>query len=276
MKIFISHSSKDKFVKSFVDFLTSLGINPNDIFCSSLEGQGVKNGTRINDSVRKEFNASDLKVYLISHNFLESTYCVQELGALWSLGDDKPHFIFKFEDVNDNDIKGFVDSSYKYNLVNTDGMACFYDEVADLFKLQNKQAVISRAINTLLTNIKKEVTVLVEDKDKTSKELEAEKVKNLEKQFDDLSIGEKKIIGSIYFSENAVGYYSISNGTIGLLLSKLFLVRTANISTGFQQFPYALQPWARAFIKNNKKVQNELLNLIKNKGGYIQDDPFNF
>lgn len=42
MKIFISHSSKDKFVKSFVDFLTSLGINPNDIFCSSLEGQGVK------------------------------------------------------------------------------------------------------------------------------------------------------------------------------------------------------------------------------------------
>lgn len=199
MKIFISHSSKDKFVKSFVDFLTSLGINPNDIFCSSLEGQGVKNGTRINDSVRKEFNASDLKVYLISHNFLESTYCVQELGALWSLGDDKPHFIFKFEDVNDNDIKGFVDSSYKYNLVNTDGMACFYDEVADLFKLQNKQAVISRAIDTLLTNIKKEVTVLVEDKDKTSKELEAEKVKNLEKQFDDLSIGEKKIIGSIFF-----------------------------------------------------------------------------
>ena len=195
IKIFISHSSKDKFVKSFVDFLTSLGINPNDIFCSSLEGQGVKNGTRINDSVRKEFNASDLKVYLISHNFLESTYCVQELGALWSLGDDKPHFIFKFEDVNDNDIKGFVDSSYKYNLVNTDGMACFYDEVADLFKLQNKQAVISRAFDTLLTNIKKEVTVLVEDKDKTSKELEAEKVKNLEKQFDDLSIGEKKIIG---------------------------------------------------------------------------------
>ena len=276
MKIFISHSSKDKFVKSFVDFLTSLGINPNDIFCSSLEGQGVKNGTRINDSVRKEFNASDLKVYLISHNFLESTYCVQELGALWSLGDDKPHFIFKFEDVNDNDIKGFVDSSYKYNLVNTDGMACFYDEVADLFKLQNKQAVISRVIDTLLTNIKKEVTVLVEDKDKTSKELEAEKVKNLEKQFDDLSIGEKKIIGSIYFSEDAVGDYSMSNGTIGLLLSKLFLVRTANISTGFQQFPYALQPWARAFIKNNKKVQNELLNLIKNKGDYIQDDPFNF
>ena len=276
MKIFISHSSKDKFVKSFVDFLTSLGVNPNDIFCSSLEGQGVKNGTRINDSVRKEFNASDLKVYLISHNFLESTYCVQELGALWSLGDDKPHFIFKFEDVNDNDIKGFVDSSYKYNLVNTDGLACFYDEVADLFKLQNKQAVISRAIDTLLTNIKKEVTVLVEDKDKTSKELEAEKVKNLEKQFDDLSIGERKIIGSIYFPEDAVGYYSLSNGTIGLLLSKLFLVRTTNISTGFQQFPYALQPWARAFIKNNKKVQNELLNLIKNKGGYIQDDPFNF
>jgi putative transcriptional regulator len=62
-----------------------------------------------------------------------------------------------------------------------------------------------------------------------------------EKQFDDLSIGEKKIIGSIYFSEDAVGYYSMSNGTIGLLLSKLFLVRTTNISTGFQQFPYALQ-----------------------------------
>lgn len=258
MKVFISHSSKDKFVKSFIDFLTSLGVNPNDIFCSSLEGQGVKNGTRINVSVRKEFNASDLKVYLISHNFLESTYCVQELGALWSLGDDKPHFIFKFEDVNDSDIKGFVDSSYKYNLVNTDGLACFYDEVADLFKLQNKQAVISRAIATLLTNIKKDVAVLVEDKDKTSTELEAEKITSLEKQYDDLSIGEKKIIASIYFSEDAVSYYSMFNGTIGLLLNKLFLMRTCDVSRD-GQFPYALQPWVRNLIKKNQKVQKDLL-----------------
>lgn len=275
MKIFISHSSKDLFVKHFVVFLTSIGINPNDIFCSSLEGQGVKNGSRINDSIKREFNEANLIIYLISHNFLDSTFCTQELGALWSF-DEKSRFIFKFDDVTSDDICGFIDSSYKYNLVNSDGLANLYDEVSELFNLKNKQAVINRSIDSLLTNLRKEIDILIEEKDKTKEQLEEERISKLERQYYELSIGEKIIIGSIYFSDDPVGYYSLSNGIVGLLEKKSFLIRTTNVSTAFQLFPYALQPWVRNFIKNNQAIQKELMAINKEKGIYLQEDPFDY
>ncbi|MCR5349373.1 MAG: TIR domain-containing protein [Acholeplasmatales bacterium] len=274
MKIFISHSSKDLFVSNFVDFLIKLGINANDIFCSSLEGQGVKNGERINDSVKKALNDSSLIIYLISHNFINSTYCTQELGALWAINESKNYFIFKFDDVKNEEIKGFVDSSYKYNLLNTDGLSSLYDVLLDLFGICNKQAVINRAINSLLEALKKDVEILIEDKDKTSAEIEEKRQKALEKQYEDLSIGEKLIIGSIYYSKYAVGYYSASNGTIGLLASKFFVVRTSNVSSGFMQFAYALQSWVIKFIKRNEAIQKELTQLIKKNGEYLDDGGF--
>lgn len=274
MKIFISHSSKDTFVCDFVSYLTSLGINSNEIFCSSLEGQGVNNGQRINDSVKTAFNDSKLIIYLISHNFLDSNYCIQELGALWAINELKHYFIFKFEDVKNDELTGFIDSSYKYNVVNSDGLASLYDVISEMFLLNNKQAVINRASNKLLENLKKEIEILVEEKDKTSKELEEAKISLLEKQYDDLSIGEKIIIASIFYCEDAVGYYTASNGTIGLLRSKQFVFRTSNVSRGILQFAYALQPWVIKFIKENKDVQNELYNLITDKGANINDDPY--
>ena len=173
--IFISHSSKDLLVSYFVVFLTSIGIKPADIFCSSLEGNGVENGQRINDVIRKKLNESNIIVYLISHNFLKSTYCTQELGAMW-IENNRKFFIFKFDDVNSNEINGFIDSNYKYSLLNTDGLSSLYDELSDLYNLSNKQAVINRAISTFLVNIKKEIKLLVEDKDKTEEELEKQPV----------------------------------------------------------------------------------------------------
>ena len=268
-RIFISHSSKDDIVPLFVNFLTSIGIQSNDIFCSSLEGNGVKNGERINDSIRNELQNASIVIYLITNNFLKSTYCTQELGALWMLKNSKA-FLFKFEDVNDSDFKGFVDSSYKYNSFNTDGLSSLYDELVEIFELKNKQAVISRAINKLLVDSKSKIKVLIEDKDKSDKEIQAEQIKNLEKQYDVLSIGEKRIIGSIYFCEDAVGYYQLSNGTISLLESKLFVRRISTVSCGCLQFAFALQPWVINMINKSPKIKNELEKLAK-KRPYIQD-----
>ena len=84
-KIFISHSSKDDIVPLFVDYLISIGIPNKNIFCSSLEGNGVKNGERINDTIRSELQNASMVIYLITSNFLKSTYCTQELGASWLL-----------------------------------------------------------------------------------------------------------------------------------------------------------------------------------------------
>lgn len=42
-KIFISHSTQDKIVADiFVDFLIAVGISREEIFCSSLPGNNIK------------------------------------------------------------------------------------------------------------------------------------------------------------------------------------------------------------------------------------------
>lgn len=86
-KIFISHSSKDiDFVKSFVENVLQLGLDiPSDrIFCSSIEGQGVKSGQYIADRLREEINKSCLALLFISDNYKTSEICLNEVGAAWA------------------------------------------------------------------------------------------------------------------------------------------------------------------------------------------------
>jgi hypothetical protein len=86
-KIFISHSSKDvDYVKSFVENVLVLGLDiPSErIFCSSMEGNGVKSGQYIPDRLREEINKSSLALLFISKNYKESEICLNEVGAAWA------------------------------------------------------------------------------------------------------------------------------------------------------------------------------------------------
>lgn len=103
---------------------------------------------------------------------------------------------------------------------------------------------------------------MVENKDKTVKELQIDKIKFLESQFKELASGAKRILAEIYYSESGVVYYSLSNGTICLLQQMLFVTRVSNVSIGLYEFAFSLQPWAKDYIKRNKSIQSELLKLL--------------
>ena len=85
-KIFISHSSKDiVLVKSFVENVLKLGldVHADRIFCSSIDGQGVKSGQSIPDRLRDEINMSCLALLFVSDNYKASEVCLNEAGAAW-------------------------------------------------------------------------------------------------------------------------------------------------------------------------------------------------
>lgn len=89
-KIFISHSSKDlNFVKFFIENILLLGLDiPSErIFCSSMEGQGIKSGQYIPDSLKEEINKSALALLFISKNYKSSEICLNEIGATWAVLD---------------------------------------------------------------------------------------------------------------------------------------------------------------------------------------------
>lgn len=87
-KIFISHSSKDKeYVSKLVELLDGMGLDQNQIFCSSLPGYDIPIGTdSIIDYLRNQFISYDLHVFFIhSKNYYQSPVSLNEMGAAWAL-----------------------------------------------------------------------------------------------------------------------------------------------------------------------------------------------
>ena len=70
-RIFISHSSKDvQIVSNFVDHILCLGIgiNRNDIFCTSIEDIAIRNGEDIRKHIQDNIRCADYSFLLISNN----------------------------------------------------------------------------------------------------------------------------------------------------------------------------------------------------------------
>ena len=98
MKIFISHSHKDKtLIDKFVEKILILGcgLNDSEIFCTSIEGLGIKTGEDFREHVKKKLLKSDYSFIFISNDYKKSEICLNEMGASWAIDDKKVKpFIF--------------------------------------------------------------------------------------------------------------------------------------------------------------------------------------
>lgn len=86
-RVFISHSSKDEqVVKDFVNHILCLGIglNPDDIFCTSIEDMTMRNGEDIRKHIQDNIRSAEYSFLLISDNYKASEICVNEMGAVWA------------------------------------------------------------------------------------------------------------------------------------------------------------------------------------------------
>ncbi|MBL9184321.1 MAG: TIR domain-containing protein [Verrucomicrobiaceae bacterium] len=88
--IFISHSSADEpLVQKLVDSILGNGceVSKSDIFCTTLPGMKIPAGTRnYIEAIRQEAEHPKLFILVISPNYLESKFCLCELGAAWASG----------------------------------------------------------------------------------------------------------------------------------------------------------------------------------------------
>ena len=159
-KIFISHSSEDKeIVEEFVDLLETIGLDSNQIFCSSLSGYGIPLGENFIEKLKTELSASDsMVIFMLSENFYRSPVCMCEMGATWIQSKEHiPVLIppLKFEDL-DGTLKitqGFMinDSmkwnEFKYRLIKTFSLEDLSDSVWE----RKRDRSINR-INEILKN----------------------------------------------------------------------------------------------------------------------------
>ncbi|UYN97275.1 MAG: TIR domain-containing protein [Enhydrobacter sp.] len=85
-KIFISHAAADhNLAKLVVDFLKeAIGVPTGAIFCSSLKGHGIPFGEDFNDYMKEQIQNPDLVILLMTPAYVESHFCLMELGAAWA------------------------------------------------------------------------------------------------------------------------------------------------------------------------------------------------
>ena len=128
--IFISHRTIDAKVADMLkNFLVGSGIPNDKIFCSSLPGNDV--GERIPVEVKKKLQESTINVLILSKNYYESAYCLNEAGIAWYLNEEDKSLVIPIglPEIDHTNMIGFINSDYKLRrLDNNNDIAYIYDE----------------------------------------------------------------------------------------------------------------------------------------------------
>lgn len=202
--IFISHSSENKEIaEQLCAFITRLGIKESRIFCSSIIGQGVNNGEKLNDAISVSINKSQVIVYIISRDFIESSYCIEELGIGWYLSQFKKAscFYLILPDIDLSELKGFVNSKIdKFSFIDEShggDLGLFAENLCDKFKGRlPKHSVLINAENTFFSATKTSIVSIIEksenikkERDEKEKEIETlqKEIKRLKENLDTLN-----------------------------------------------------------------------------------------
>lgn len=97
-KVFISHKKEDK---EYADALVSLinfiiGADGDKIFCSSVQGYGIRLSRDIMNELKGQFDRHDIFMVIIhSPRYYQSAICLNEMGAAWVLGSKFASFMTK-------------------------------------------------------------------------------------------------------------------------------------------------------------------------------------
>lgn len=84
--IFVSHAVVDqKLVTLLVDFLKeAIGVPVDGIFCSSIPDHGIPLAADFNAYIKQQLQKPKLTLLLLTPSYLESAFCMMELGAAWA------------------------------------------------------------------------------------------------------------------------------------------------------------------------------------------------
>ena len=161
--VFISHSSENKEIAEQLSaYIERLGVRSDNIFCSSVISQGVNNGEKLGTAISEAISKSKVLIFLLSNDFIHSTYCMQELGVGWHLSEEGKAkcFCLVLPDITLAEVKGFVNSKiFKFTFI--DG--------THRSELSHYENIFYSAIDSMLaTLIEKKTKKEMEEKAKDS------------------------------------------------------------------------------------------------------------
>lgn len=177
-KVFISHSVRDKELADLIQTLieTGIGIPHNEVFCTSIEGLGIPEGTQdFKEKIRAELEGCDTVVALISPNYYASPFCMCELGAVWMLA--KNFFPILVPPIDFEDLRGALAGVQCLKLEEHSTASALYTRLSKLaanpVPLQRwdvKKEAFYHSLPGVLSRLPKPKTIKAEDHDRLKQE----------------------------------------------------------------------------------------------------------
>ncbi len=165
-KIFISHSVRDSNeVREFINLLV-LGMNiPKEEIFSVLLCDSLPTGEAFSEKIKQEMLAAEKIICFITPNYLESKFCLAELGAAWIQNKKLVPILFSpldYGSLNNTPLIGM--------------QACFGDKKADLTALHDEflnggivktanTSELNRCLDIYLASLKREPLLIEKDDD---------------------------------------------------------------------------------------------------------------
>lgn len=158
--IFISHCSADKkYGHALRNFIMGLGIEKGNLIYTSHPLHKIPSGKNIYNYLRSRINNQTFMLFLFSKNYLDSTACLNEMGAAWLAQTEYLNFyVPNFDFGNNKYLNCAIDKNQMgIKLENNDilriSMIEFKDRLVELFKINPDEATVSNLIDNFIQEI---------------------------------------------------------------------------------------------------------------------------
>jgi diguanylate cyclase (GGDEF)-like protein len=132
-RLFISHSVKDAQLVAELSRLlqTGLMLTADNIFVSSIPGQGLLPGEPIVAGLWERVSSSALILFVVSNSFLQSAYSMCELGAVW--GAKKKYIPLLVPPLTYSDLPGVLSNVQSFSFTKDRDLDGVRDYIVDAF-----------------------------------------------------------------------------------------------------------------------------------------------
>lgn len=176
-KVFISHANLDKdLVEKIIDLLENIGVQSENIFCSSFEGYGIPLGSDFLEVIKSKLSEDVLVLFVLSENFYDSPTCLCEMGGAWV--NTKEHIPILIPPFTYDDVKGVIPKSQGMYVTDREKLNTLKSQVQAFFALRQLDfSIWERKRNAFIV-----ATEHILNAQKEIKEAEDRKVKDKLKQ----------------------------------------------------------------------------------------------
>lgn len=156
MKIFISHSSRDKFYgEKLVDLLRSVGVKENEIIFTSNTAYGIPVGQNIFNWLKSQITEKPFVIYLLSEEYYQSIACLNEMGAAWIIENKHAALFTPNFNLSSKEFQsGALDPrEIGFYITDEERILSFLHLISEDFEISKSHIIISQSVKRFLTEI---------------------------------------------------------------------------------------------------------------------------